>query len=179
MSDYNNTPLGSGYNNQTAINNELTKVETAVNSKMDKSGTTMTGDLDMNSKDLLNVSSADFQSLRIGGAVIEDGEVGPVYQLKTITSTDYTLVLSDRDAFLVIDTVPSGTITIPPESEVNFENGTSIAIARKGSGERTIVAGAGVTILTEIGLKLNAINSQASIVKIGTNTWMATGALKL
>ena len=40
MSDYTNTPIGSGYNTNASINTELSAVETAVNSKLDKSGGT-------------------------------------------------------------------------------------------------------------------------------------------
>ena len=58
MSDYTNTPIGSGYNANSAINTELSAVETAVNSKLDKSGSTMTGELDMNSKKIINLPDA-------------------------------------------------------------------------------------------------------------------------
>ena len=58
MSDYTNTPIGSGYNTNASINTELSAVETAVNSKLDKSGGTMTGELDMNSKKIINLSDA-------------------------------------------------------------------------------------------------------------------------
>ena len=58
MSDYTNTLIGSGYNTNTSINTELSAVETAVNSKLDKSGSTMTGELDMNSKKILNLPDA-------------------------------------------------------------------------------------------------------------------------
>lgn len=67
MSDYSKTDIGSGYNTQTAVNTELGKIETAVNSKVDKSGSTMTGDLDMNSNDILNTKNMDVQNLSISG----------------------------------------------------------------------------------------------------------------
>lgn len=75
MSDYTNTPIGSGYNTNTAINTELTEIETAINSKMDKSGTTMTGDLDINSNDILNVNAVDVQSLNINGVNVAPSDV--------------------------------------------------------------------------------------------------------
>lgn len=55
MSNYSKTDLGTGYNTNTAINTELGKIETAVNSKADKSGFTATGDIDMNSNQILNL----------------------------------------------------------------------------------------------------------------------------
>lgn len=55
MSDYNKTDIGSGYNTQDSINTELGKIETAVNSKVDKTGSTMSGDIDMNSNQILNL----------------------------------------------------------------------------------------------------------------------------
>ena len=70
MTDYTQTDIGSGYNTVAAINTELTEVETAVNSKADKSGFTMTGDLDLNSNDFLNVGAFDAQALSINGVQV-------------------------------------------------------------------------------------------------------------
>jgi len=58
VSDYNQDNIGTGYNSASSINSELTKVETAVNSKVDKSGSTLTGDLDMNSNNIINLPDA-------------------------------------------------------------------------------------------------------------------------
>lgn len=91
MSDYSKTDLGTGYNTNTAINTELGKIETAVNSKMDKSGSTMTGQLDMNSNKILNVSpgvlASDGVNLKQLTSVIQTGATtGDYRQVKTVTA---------------------------------------------------------------------------------------------
>ncbi|MGL1886325.1 MAG: hypothetical protein OCD76_07400 [Reichenbachiella sp.] len=58
MSDYTHTPIGSGYNSNANINTEFSAIETSNNSKLDKSGGTLTGDLDLNSNEVLNVADA-------------------------------------------------------------------------------------------------------------------------
>lgn len=58
MSDYNKTNVTIGGNVGTDVNTQLGEIETAVNSKGDKSGFTMTGDLDMNSNQVLNLLDA-------------------------------------------------------------------------------------------------------------------------
>ena len=68
MSDYNKSDIGSGYNTSSALNTELGKIETSVNSKVDKTGSTMSGDLDMNSNQILNLPApvTDTEPLRKG-----------------------------------------------------------------------------------------------------------------
>ena len=75
MSNYNDTPVGSGYNTNSAINTELNAISTAIASKMDKAGTTMTGDLDLNSNDVLNVKSIGAQSMTLDGQLLTVGGV--------------------------------------------------------------------------------------------------------
>ena len=58
MTDYNHTDIGSGYNTKTAINTELSAVETAIASKLDSAGDTMSGDLDMDSNRITNLADA-------------------------------------------------------------------------------------------------------------------------
>lgn len=58
MSDYNKTNVTIGGNVGSDVNTQLGEIETAVNSKIDKSGSTMTGDLDMNSNQILNLLDA-------------------------------------------------------------------------------------------------------------------------
>lgn len=95
MSDYNQTDIGSGYNTASSINTELTEVETAVNSKMDKSGTTMTGDLDMNSNQILNltdaVASGDPVTLRQLQALVSAASVQAKNVLKTTATQGQTV----------------------------------------------------------------------------------------
>ena len=90
MSDYTQTDIGSGYNTAANINTELTQVETAVNSKGDKSGFTMTGDLDLNSNDLLNIATFDVDTLSISGLTVSIGandSAGTGYRLLRVLNS--------------------------------------------------------------------------------------------
>ena len=58
MSDYTHTSIGSGYNTTSAINTELTAVETAVATKLDSDGGFLTTLLDANSNKLINLPDA-------------------------------------------------------------------------------------------------------------------------
>ena len=73
MSDYTNTPIGAGYNATSSVNTELAAVETAVNSKVDKSGSVMTGDLDMNSNEILNIAEGTTSTSLVVKSQLDSG----------------------------------------------------------------------------------------------------------
>lgn len=93
--------------------------------------------------------------------------------------TTYTLQLSDRGQFLVPTSSSAVAITIPPNSSVAFALDTEIEICRGGAGEVTIVAGAGVTILSS-GNRLRIAEQHGAVVlkKRGTDTWRLIGGTK-
>lgn len=116
-------------------------------------------------------SSADTSSL--------DYKVANV-RLVTITEqagSSYTAVLADGGTMVEMSNASSNTFTVPPNSSVAFPVGTVIDVLQTGSGQTTIVAGAGVTVNYAIGLKLRAQWSAVSLVKRATNTWVAIGDL--
>lgn len=90
MSDYTKSNIGSGYNTASAINGELGKIETAVNSKGDKSGFAMTGDLQMNSNDVLNVGSFDCDSFTLNGQTITSVDSLGAVTFPALASVTYT-----------------------------------------------------------------------------------------
>lgn len=90
MSDYSRSSISSGYNTTSSLNTELTKVETAIATKMDKSGTTMTGDLDMNSNEILNLSDAVDATSPVTLAQLQALVVAGSIQAKTILKTTAT-----------------------------------------------------------------------------------------
>ena len=92
-------------------------------------------------------------------------------------TTSYTLVLSDEGNMVEMDSSSANTVTIPPASSVAFNVGSAIDVFQKGTGQTTIVAGAGVTILNTPGLKFRARYSVASLIKRDANTWIVTGDL--
>ena len=90
MTDYTKNNIGSGYNTTTSLNAELEKVETAVNSKLDKTGGSLSGDLSMESNDLLNVNHTYTAGLTLNGNVITGvSDLGTV-TFPSLSSVTYT-----------------------------------------------------------------------------------------
>jgi hypothetical protein len=74
--------------------------------------------------------------------------------------------------------VASGNnLTVPANSTVAWPIGSQVTILQTGSGQTTIVAGAGVTVNGTPGLKLRAQWSAATLVKRATDTWVVLGDL--
>jgi len=92
-------------------------------------------------------------------------------------TTSYTPVLSDEGNVIEMDSASANSVTIPPNSSVAFNIGSSIDVFQKGAGQTTIVAGAGVTILNTPGLKFRDRYSMATLIKRDTNTWIVSGDL--
>ncbi|GEO08778.1 hypothetical protein SAE01_12740 [Segetibacter aerophilus] len=105
-------------------------------------------------------------------------EGNKLVKLKTQTSS-YTLGLSDSSGVLLNVNSPSpATVTVPNNSSVALPIGTQVNVGQTGAGQLSFIAASGVTINTAgDSLKLRAINSKASLIKIGTNTWDLVGDL--
>jgi hypothetical protein len=92
-------------------------------------------------------------------------------------TSSYTLVLADRDKVVEISNAGANTLTIPPESSVNYPVGTQIIILQTGAGQTTIVGDSGVTVNATPGLKLRDQWSMATAIKRGSDLWVVTGDL--
>lgn len=115
------------------------------------------------------------------GFALTDSTTGKVQNTLTTpaivtTSGDKTLAITDADTLQ--DVTAAANITVPANATVAFGIGTTIIFFRDTASAVVIVAADGVTISNEVGLTLNAQNSVASIIKIATNTWVASGSLK-
>lgn len=103
------------------------------------------------------------------------------YALRYIASnartSSYTLVLSDDGKLVEMGVGSANTLTVPLNSSVSFPLGTTIVVAQTGSGQTTIVGTGGVTINGTPGLKLRTQWSSATLIKRGTDTWLAMGDL--
>ena len=72
------TTVSSGFNSTTTLNNNFTALRDAFDNTLSLDGSTpnaMNADLDMNSKDLLNVGDLDTESLRINGVLVAPSSV--------------------------------------------------------------------------------------------------------
>jgi len=98
--------------------------------------------------------------------------------LKTNAQTSsWTLSLVDKDKLVEIGAGGANTVTVPPNSSVAFPIGTQITVLQTGAGQTTLTAGAGVTVNGTPGLKLRDQWSSATLIKRGTDTWVAVGDL--
>lgn len=100
----------------------------------------------------------------------------PGDSLLTITTktADATLALSDGD-WIRMNVATANTLTVPPDSAVDFPIGTAINVRQMGAGQTTIVAGAGVTLTTAETLKLRKQGAVAVLVKEAADSWALTG----
>jgi hypothetical protein len=91
---------------------------------------------------------------------------------------NYILVRTDDSKLIRMNVGSANTLTIPPESSVNFPIGTMISVEQMGSGQTTITPGSGVTI-TSAGskFKTNLQSSVCGFIKVASDTWTLFGDL--
>jgi hypothetical protein len=95
----------------------------------------------------------------------------------TTSSASYTLLLTDGGKIVEMTSASANNLTIPLNSSVAFPIGTSIFVVQAGAGQTTIVATAGVTVNSYVGLKLIGQWAGCTLIKRATNTWVAVGGL--
>ena len=109
-------------------------------------------------------------------AALESDTGNLKYLVTNAQSGSYALVLSD--AGKLIEMSGGGTLTVPLDSSVAFPVGTQITVLQTGSSQVTIAPQSTVTINSAGGyLKIAAQWSAVTLIKRGTDTWVALGAL--
>lgn len=101
---------------------------------------------------------------------------------QNFTNTSVTLALTDAGKHILTQNSGSSTqtITIPPNGTVAFQTGTAITIVVQSTGTVAVANGAGVTMYlagnssAKSTVTLNSY-SMATLLKIGTDTWMVSG----
>jgi hypothetical protein len=113
------------------------------------------------------------------GVFWEFSGVGSTLLISEKTAS-YTLVLSDKDKLIEMNSSSSNTLTVPLNSSEAFPVGSQINILQTGTGQ-TIIApvDSGVTINATPGLKLRARWSSATLIKRAENVWVLVGDLVL
>lgn len=108
-----------------------------------------------------------------------DDAYAPQFSAITSLSTSTTLALSHAQKLLRCTSSSNRTITVPPNSSVEFPVGTEIEIVQFGTGTVTIAAGSNVTIRSKDSkLAIDGQYAGATLKKIDTNEWLLIGALK-
>jgi hypothetical protein len=101
---------------------------------------------------------------------------GSLAGVNSQSGTTYTLQLSDANEFVSCTNSSSITVTIPTNASVAFPIGTSVYIGQNGTGTVTPSATSGVTLQGSGGLLATSQQySLIALLKVGTNTWWATG----
>lgn len=95
------------------------------------------------------------------------------------TGTTYTLALTDRGQVVTMDNASANTVTIPTNSSVSFDTGSVVTIIQKGSGVTTVTGDTGVTVNGTSGGSVSIADRYqgVSLLKVGTDTWIASGAV--
>jgi len=92
------------------------------------------------------------------------------------TGTTYTLVLGDARKTVTMDNASANTLTIPTNASVAFSTGDRIDVWMKGAGVTTITGDTGVTVNgVSAGSGDLAQYGACSLLKVGTDTWLAGG----
>lgn len=114
----------------------------------------------------LHAATKEYVDQNAGGIVQFNEEV-----------TSYSLVLSDRNKMVEMNSESANNVTIPTNAAEEFPIGSQVNILQVGSGQTTILGDTGVTVVGTPGLKLRAQWSAATLVKRDTNSWVAIGDL--
>lgn len=120
MANYTKSNIGSGYNTATSINTELGKIETAIASKVDEEGGVMTGDLQMNSNDILNAGQVAASTIVLNGVALTADN--PINSDTTVTTTRIVATAGQT-----VFTVPSYSVGI--NAIQVFLNGVKLSVA--------------------------------------------------
>ena len=111
-----------------------------------------------------------FVSKKINGAQLKDSTINAQ------TVTTYNLLLTDAHKTVTLTNGSAIDARIPLNSGTAFPIGTRIELLQGGAGQVTVAPTGGVTVNSSGGkTKLAAQYSQATILKVATDTWYLFG----
>ena len=96
-------------------------------------------------------------------------------KVNEVAGTSHTLSLIDAGQLLYTTNGSGVTITIPPNSYVGFDVGTTISISQDGVGQVEVVGDTGVTLWDPNGAKTKSQYSMITIVKRAEDIWQIAG----
>ena len=95
--------------------------------------------------------------------------------VENFSSTAYTLVLADAGKYKRYTNTVATTVTVPPQSSVTWVADTEIYFEQSNTGQITIAAGSGVTLVSSETLKTFARYSVIALKRTAQNEWTLTG----
>ena len=95
--------------------------------------------------------------------------------VENFSSKAYTLVLADAGKYKRYTNTVATTVTVPPQSSVTWVADTEIYFEQSNTGQITIAAGSGVTLVSSETLKTFARYSVIALKRTAENEWTLTG----
>lgn len=99
--------------------------------------------------------------------------VDDLTEFKDISSTTYTLILTDQNKYIKADNADAITITVPAYADVAIPVGAGITIEQTGAGTVTVTGDTGVTVNGN--LSTGGQYMIVVLVKTAINTWTCIG----
>jgi hypothetical protein len=99
------------------------------------------------------------------------------------TGTSYTVALADVGKMVTMDNASANTVTIPAQSAVAFDNGSTLFVYQKGEGATTIEGDTGVILKDynePAGVSAGSLDvfGQCTIISLwreAENVWVVSG----
>lgn len=107
-----------------------------------------------------------------------DGKMGINIVVEDKITSAYTLALADGGKYLRFDDAVSVSVSVPATSDVAFPIGTLIRAIQSSDGDVSFIPSSGVTINTPESLTLLKKWSNATLIKVGSDTWDLHGDLR-
>lgn len=112
----------------------------------------------------------------LGAGTLNLESTGSVLEINDTAATAYTLVLGDSGDLVEFTSDATVTVTIPPDSDVPFPEGTTILLLASGEGLVTIEEGAGVELGSRGSVFYSAgQGAMMSLTKLDTDEWILAG----
>ncbi len=93
----------------------------------------------------------------------------------TTQTTNYEFALADANSLVLLNSNSAISATVPSNAAIPLPIGTQISVMQYGTGVTSLVAGSGVTIRYISTLNIAAQYAVVSVLKIGTDEWVAYG----
>lgn len=93
-------------------------------------------------------------------------------------TANYVFAIADLDKEVEMDVAEANTLTIPPNSDVDFPVGAVLAGCQWGAGQTTITPGAGVTLRSSGGKLLTSAQYACFTARqVAADEWLVSGDL--
>ena len=104
------------------------------------------------------------------------GLSAPTVSAKT---ADYTLVLTDANNVITMNSANPCRLIVPLNADVAFDTGTTITVHQIGAGAVLVRGLSGVTVNTALGDELSTQHKSFKLTKIATDTWQLEDTVAL